>query len=185
MRGPTLSADGTSPNLGLDDLRLGGGLGLDGRRSGGDGGGNGNRGSDRGGGLGLGGLLGGGGLGGGGITSLTTTLGLDHGILVGGRGVGLLELRANRGNIGVPGLLALRGNVVALALTLGLLGLGGVLDGLGDLLGGLLERLLQGSDGVLERLELLTEGVELRDGGGVSDGSGIGGGHLVLYLSLR
>ncbi len=179
--------DVPSPNLGLDDLGLGRSLGLGrGSRSGSRGrSGDGGSGSS-GGGLGLGGLLGRrSGLGGGGVTSLTTTLGLNHRILVGSGGVGLLELGADRGDVGVPGLLALRGNVVTLALTLGLLGLGGVLDGLGDLLGGLLERLLKGGDSSLEGLELLAEGVELGNGGGVRDRSGIGGGHLVLYLSIR
>ncbi len=178
--------DVPSPNLGLDDLGLGRSLGLGrGSRSGSRGrSGDGGSGSS-GGGLGLGGLLGSGGLGGSRITSLTTTLGLNHRILVGSGGVGLLELGADRGDVGVPGLLALRGNVVTLALTLGLLGLGGVLDGLGDLLGGLLERLLKGGDSSLEGLELLAEGVELGNGGGVRDRSGIGGGHLVLYLSIR
>ena len=176
------SGQPTQAHLSLDDLGLGGLGDLGGGRGGGSGnshGGGGNSGnsghSDSG--LGLGGLGGLGGsrlLGGRGITRGTATLGLDHSLLVGGSGGGLLELSAHVGDIGVPGLLALRRDIVALALTAGLLAaLGSLLEVLGDLLGSSLEGLLDGANRRLEGAELLTELLELGDGrGGGGDGGG-------------
>ncbi len=181
-------------NLSLDNLGLGGLRGLGGGRRGGRrnrrrGGGDGR--SNRGLGLGgLGGLGRRGLLGGRRVTRGTATLGLDHGLLVGGRGVGLLELSANVRDVGVPGLLALRRDVVALALTAGLLvALGRLLEVLGDLLGSGLVGLLDGVDGRLEGAELLTELLELGGGRGGGDGGGrgsrVGRGHLFLYSCGR
>jgi hypothetical protein len=183
-------------NLSLDDLGLGSLRGLGGGRRGGRrnrrGGGSDRR-SNRGRHLDLGGLGGLGRrrlLGGRRVARRAAALSLNHGLLVGGRGVGLLELSANIRDVGVPGLLALRRDIVALALTARLLvTLGRLLKVLGDLLRGRLEGLLDGVDRRLEGAELLTELLELGGGRGGGDGGGRGGGvsggHLFLYSCGR
>ena len=180
MQGPTRA-------LGLDHLGLGGLGSLGGRSGGGSSDHRGSDGGNRGSGLGdLRGLLGSRGRGRGNITRRTALLGLHHRILVGGAGVGLLELLADRGNVVVPRLLAGRGRVGALAHALNTLVLAGLLQALANLLAGLLERLLEVGDGSLDGLELVAELLEAGSGrGGDGVDGGVSGGHFVLYLCSR
>ena len=183
-------ATGVGRRLSLDGLGLGGSLGLCGRgllgRRSGLLHGRRHRGSSRGGSLGR--LLGARGLRRGIlVTRRTALLGLDHGILVGGSGVGLLQLLTHLGHIGVPRLLARRGSVGATTYTLHALGLASLLQVLGNLLGGLTESLLQISNRRLDGTQLGAQLVQAGSGrgSGVGGGGGFSSGHFVLYLCRR